>query len=107
MRQDRPGAAYGRDLRRQAGDSACDGADDDRALPGRASRGLHRLPPVLGALPGRAIDRAEIDAVEGRLAVTAGTCAVMGTASTMACLAEALGMSLPGTAAIPAVHADR
>jgi len=32
---------------------------------------------------------------------------VMGTASTMACLAEALGMTLPGTAAIPAVHADR
>ena len=31
----------------------------------------------------------------------------MGTASTMACLAEALGMILPGTAAIPAVHADR
>jgi len=32
---------------------------------------------------------------------------VMGTASTMASLAEALGMTLPGTAAIPAVHADR
>jgi dihydroxy-acid dehydratase len=31
----------------------------------------------------------------------------MGTASTMACLTEALGMCLPGTAAIPAVHADR
>jgi dihydroxy-acid dehydratase len=31
----------------------------------------------------------------------------MGTASTMACIAETLGMSLPGTAAIPAVHADR
>jgi dihydroxy-acid dehydratase len=45
--------------------------------------------------------------VEGRLATTAGTCAVMGTASTMAALAEALGMMLPGTAAIPAVHADR
>ncbi len=53
------------------------------------------------------IDRRTIDAVEGRLATTAGTCAVMGTASTMACIAEALGMSLPGTAAIPAVHADR
>ena len=39
--------------------------------------------------------------------MTAGTCAVMGTASTMACLTEALGMCLPGTAAIPAVHADR
>jgi dihydroxy-acid dehydratase len=49
----------------------------------------------------------EIQEVEANLAVTAGTCAVMGTASTMACLAEALGMSLPGTAAIPAVHADR
>jgi dihydroxy-acid dehydratase len=53
------------------------------------------------------VAEAEISEVEGRLAVTAGTCAVMGTASTMACVAEALGMILPGTAAIPAVHADR
>src|ERR1700681_1791489 len=49
----------------------------------------------------------DIEEIEGRLATTAGTCAVMGTASTMASLAEALGMILPGTAAIPAVHADR
>ena len=49
----------------------------------------------------------EIDQVEGRLATTAGTCAVMGTASTMACIAETLGMMIPGSAAIPAVHADR
>ncbi|MEQ8585096.1 MAG: dihydroxy-acid dehydratase [Thalassobaculaceae bacterium] len=48
-----------------------------------------------------------IKRIEGSLATTAGTCAVMGTASTMACIAEALGMTLPGTAAIPAVHADR
>jgi dihydroxy-acid dehydratase len=54
-----------------------------------------------------AIDAAEIAQVEGQLVVSAGTCAVMGTASTMACLAEALGMSLPGSAAIPAVHAAR
>ena len=53
------------------------------------------------------VDEQEISEVEGKLAVTAGTCAVMGTASTMACLVEALGMILPGTAAIPAVHADR
>jgi dihydroxy-acid dehydratase len=53
------------------------------------------------------IDRETIARVEMRLATTAGTCAVMGTASTMACIAEALGMILPGTAAIPAVHADR
>jgi len=49
----------------------------------------------------------EIQTIEGGLATTAGTCAVMGTASTMACITEALGMMLPGTAAIPAVHADR
>ena len=53
------------------------------------------------------VDAAGIDEVEGNLATTAGTCAVMGTASTMASIAEALGMALPGTAAIPAVHADR
>ena len=53
------------------------------------------------------VNDAEIADVEDNLAVTAGTCAVMGTASTMACLAEALGMALPGSAAVPAVHADR
>jgi dihydroxy-acid dehydratase len=56
---------------------------------------------------GGEIDVAEINDIEGKLATTVGTCAVMGTASTMAAIAEALGMSLPGTAAIPAVHADR
>lgn len=56
---------------------------------------------------GGEIDQAEIAAVEGNLATTAGTCAVMGTASTMACVAEALGLALPDSAAIPAVHADR
>jgi dihydroxy-acid dehydratase len=44
----------------------------------------------------------EIEAVEGKLATTAGTCAVMGTASTMACLAEALGVALPRSAVIGA-----
>jgi dihydroxy-acid dehydratase len=49
----------------------------------------------------------KIARVEGALATTAGTCGVMGTASTMACIGETLGMMLPGTASIPAVHADR
>jgi len=53
------------------------------------------------------ISKDEIEGIEGNLATTAGTCAVMGTASTMACIAETLGMALPGTATIPAVHADR
>ena len=45
--------------------------------------------------------------IEGRLATTAGTCGVMGTASTMACIAETLGMVPLGQGSIPAVHADR
>jgi dihydroxy-acid dehydratase len=53
------------------------------------------------------VDRETIDEVEGQLAPTAGTCGVMGTASTMACLTEALGMMLPGGASVPAVYADR
>ena len=48
-----------------------------------------------------------IDEVERRLASTAGTCAVMGTASTMAAIAETLGMMPGGSAAVPAVDADR
>jgi len=53
------------------------------------------------------VDAAGIEEIEGNLATTAGSCAVMGTASTMASIAEALGMALPGSAAIPAVHSDR
>jgi len=53
------------------------------------------------------IDAQEINDVNAKLAPTAGTCMVMGTASTMACCAEALGMMLPQGAAIPAVHAER
>jgi len=56
---------------------------------------------------GGRMNREEIDVIGARLCTTEGTCPVMGTASTMACLAETLGMTLPGTATIPAVHADR
>jgi dihydroxy-acid dehydratase len=60
-----------------------------------------------GEFRGGRLDAAQIDEISGRLMPTAGTCMVMGTASTMACVTEALGMMLPGGAAIPAVHADR
>jgi dihydroxy-acid dehydratase len=53
------------------------------------------------------VDAEGISKVERRLASTAGTCAVMGTASTMAVLAEALGMMPSGAATVPAVDADR
>ncbi|MBP7660400.1 MAG: dihydroxy-acid dehydratase, partial [Burkholderiaceae bacterium] len=53
------------------------------------------------------IDEAEIAAVNNQLVPTVGTCSVMGTASTMACVTEALGMMIPGGASAPAVSADR
>src|SRR6201996_2643248 len=53
------------------------------------------------------VSQERIGEIEGRLATTAGTCGVMGTASTMACLAETLGMVPLGHGSIPAVHADR
>jgi dihydroxy-acid dehydratase len=53
------------------------------------------------------IDDDEIAGVNDQLVPSVGTCSVMGTASTMACVAEALGMTVPGGASPPAVTADR
>ena len=53
------------------------------------------------------IDAQEIADVNNQLVASVGTCSVMGTASTMACIAEALGMTMPGGASPPAVTADR
>ena len=53
------------------------------------------------------IDEEEIGEINAKLCPSAGTCMVMGTASTMACCSEALGMMLPGSACIPAVLAER
>jgi dihydroxy-acid dehydratase len=56
---------------------------------------------------GDEIDAQEIADVNNQLVASVGTCSVMGTASTMACVAEALGIALPGSASPPAVTADR
>src|SRR5436305_15173255 len=53
------------------------------------------------------LSREQFAEVEDALGRSAGHCMVMGTASTMAALPEALGMSLPGTAAIPAPDSRR
>ncbi len=53
------------------------------------------------------LDQTEIAEVQGALATTAGTCMVMGTASTMACIVEAMGLALPGSATAPAPTGDR
>jgi dihydroxy-acid dehydratase len=54
-----------------------------------------------------AIDLVEIETISGRLCPSVGTCGVMGTASTMACVIEAMGLALPMSATAPAPHADR
>jgi len=53
------------------------------------------------------VDAEEIAQVNNQLVASVGTCSVMGTASTMACIAEALGMTVPGGASPPATTAAR
>jgi len=53
------------------------------------------------------LDEVELGRAHDQLMPTAGTCMVMGTASTMASLAETLGFTLPGAATAPAVSSDR
>jgi dihydroxy-acid dehydratase len=60
-----------------------------------------------GEFRGGRMDAPTIERINERLAPTPGTCMVMGTASTMACIVEAMGLALPRSASIPATHADR
>jgi dihydroxy-acid dehydratase len=61
----------------------------------------------LGMLKANKIDEQTYRQLEDCAAPTCGSCSFLGTANTMCCVAEALGMSLPGSATIPATHADR
>lgn len=56
---------------------------------------------------GGRMEKAELQEVNAQLASTAGTCSVMGTASTMACITEAMGLMLPGSSSAPAVSSER
>jgi dihydroxy-acid dehydratase len=60
-----------------------------------------------GEFRGGRISAEDIEVANERLVPSIGTCGVMGTASTIACMMEAMGMTLPGAATIPATHADR
>ena len=53
------------------------------------------------------IDEAEINEANNQLVPTVGTCGVMGTASTMAVIAETLGMMPPDSSCAPAVSSER
>lgn len=60
-----------------------------------------------GALKSGKITQKQFDWLENNAVPTIGSCAMLGTANTMACLAEAMGLALPGCAAIPAVYSHR
>src|SRR5664279_4455694 len=53
------------------------------------------------------MEEEEFISIEAAMCRSRGSCAVMGTASTMACMVESLGLSLPGNAAIPAADSRR
>jgi dihydroxy-acid dehydratase len=79
-------------------------------LPGNHNGQVLDITSVFEAVGARAagsIDDAELDAIERQACPTIGSCAGMFTANTMASVAEALGMSLPGSAAAAAVDRRR
>jgi dihydroxy-acid dehydratase len=61
----------------------------------------------LGMLKAGKIDEETYRKLENCATPTCGSCAFLGTANTMCCVAEAMGMTLPGSATIPATQADR
>lgn len=61
----------------------------------------------LAMLKAGKIDEETYRRLENCVGPTCGSCSFLGTANTMCCLAEALGLSLPGSATIPATQADR
>ncbi len=68
---------------------------------------LTSIDEALGMFRAGRISESEFSVLEDTACPSCGSCAFLGTANTMCCLTEALGMALPGTALIPATHSDR
>lgn len=77
-----------------------------REFDGRESD-MTTLSEAVGMLKSGRINEAEFESLEDVCGPSCGSCAYLGTANTMCSLTEAMGMSLPGSALIPAVYADR
>ena len=71
------------------------------------SADITSLNEALGMLSAGSINDEEFAALEEQVMPTCGSCSFLGTANTMGCVAEALGLALPGSATIPATHAAR
>ena len=73
---------------------------------GRAADGTS-MTEALGMLKTGRISADEYRELEDNASPACGSCSFLGTANTMCCLAEAMGLSLPGSSTIPATHAVR
>ncbi len=71
------------------------------------SADITSLGEAVGMVAVGKLSQGEFSQLEERVMPTCGSCSFLGTANSMGCMAEALGMSLPGTATIPAVFAER
>ena len=69
-------------------------------------RGTSDIKEAIGAFQAGRIDQHELDDIERCICTGPGICNMMGTANTMACLVEAMGLSLPGNAVTPADSVD-
>ena len=107
LRQDHAGATDGRGERRAAGDHGHRRADAPRHVAEPASRLRHRCLALLDELRAGRINEEEWCELESCMSRSTGHCMVMGTASTMTSLAEAMGMTLTGCASIPAADSRR
>ncbi len=79
-------------------------------LPGRANGRALDITSVFEAVGAHAVDALtdeELSLIEHNACPTEGSCAGMFTANTMASVAEALGMALPGSSSAPAVDRRR
>ena len=77
-----------------------------REFDGRPSD-ITSLTEGVGMLAAGKINQEEFAALENAVMPTCGSCSFLGTANSMGCAAEGLGMCLPGTATIPAVYSAR
>lgn len=68
---------------------------------------VNTIEVATGAFKAGRITEEEFKEIENSVCPGPGSCQMMGTANTMCCLTEALGLSLPGSAAVPAVAAKR
>ncbi|MCL5745924.1 MAG: dihydroxy-acid dehydratase [Acidobacteria bacterium] len=68
---------------------------------------VNLIAEAMGRVEAGTMSEAELTVIENSATPGPGSCTMIGTANTMCCFAEALGMALPGTAAVPAVHARR